>query len=460
MNFRSTLAKVSNFFGNKKKENLLTGTLLFISAIISLTPGMIHLINGMEGLTFSLLTADDYVSVIMFSLLMMLVSLVLFCSAYLLWEGHSLGWKLSIATFAIAALLIVVNALPIYFTIPIALLTGISATLETLHGRRRKNQTMDSPVVMENVVKLGLRLSAIICASVVVVMVAFVVVMASPFLSLQFFTSMNLNISNVSRICWGLQPIGSTGGVLSYAIGSLLVVIFCEFVAVPIGIGAAIYLAEYSSQNRLVSIIRLFIETLAGSPSVVIAIIGFAIFTVTLQWDQCLWAAAISLSFMALPWNIRVAEESMKSVPRSYREASFALGATQWQTARIVTLYAALPGIITGILLGIGVALGETLILISTYSGANTYALPAHWWYIFNFRQQLPSLTVFIKSSPGSSNIMGNMANVAGSNGSNVVFYSWSLAFAAATVLITMYLALCIGALLLRNYLNKRMKGS
>ena len=189
---------------------------------------------------------------------------------------------------------------------------------------------------------------------------------------------------------------------------------FCEFIAVPIGIGAAIYLAEYSpSQSRIVSTIRLFIETLAGSPSVVIAIIGFAIFIVTLGWGQCLWAAAISLSFMALPWNIRIAEEAMRSVPRSYKEASFALGATQWQTARLVTLYAALPGIITGILLGIGVALGETLILLSTFSGANTYSLPGNLWDIFSTHQQLPSLTVFILNAPGSINVMGNIGKEA-----------------------------------------------
>ena len=145
---------------------------------------------------------------------------------------------------------------------------------------------------------------------------------------------------------------------------------FCEFVAVPIGIFAAIYLAEYSAQSRVISTIRFFIEVLAG-----VAVHShcnnwiYNILRVTLAWGYSLWSAAISLSFMALPWNIRVAEESIKAVPRSYREASFALGATQWQTARQVMLYAAMPGIVTGILLGIGVALGETLVLLLTYTG-------------------------------------------------------------------------------------------
>src|SRR5208283_3017259 len=105
------------------------------------------------------------------------------------------------------------------------------------------------------------------------------IIVASPFLSVQLFTKMNPNWDNIRNICWGL-PIasGQTGGVLGNAFGSLLVVAFCEFIAVPVGIGAAIYLAEYSSQNRLVSTIRFFIETLAGSPSVVIAIMGITIF--------------------------------------------------------------------------------------------------------------------------------------------------------------------------------------
>jgi len=457
MNFKAPLTQFIKFFEKKKKGNLVTGILLLISAFISLIPGALHLINGISSLTYTLVLAGDYVSVTIFSLLMMLASLVLFCVAYLIWEGHSLGWKLAIATCGVAALIAVASSTSIYFAVPVAILSGLAATLEILKVKKLGNQTKDSPVVTENVVKLGLRLSALFCVSTVVALVIFVVIEGSPFLNLQFFTSMKLNFQQTARICWGLKPDAPVGGVLGFVIGSVLLVTFCEFIAVPVGVGAAIYLAEYSpSQSRVVSVIRLFIETLAGSPSVVIAIIGFAIFIVTLGWDSCLWSAAISLSFMALPWNIRIAEESLRSVPRSYKEGAFALGATQWQTARRVTLYAALPGIITGILLGIGVALGETLILLTTY-GQNTYSLPSHLLSIFNIRQSLPALTTFILNAPGSIEVMGN---IQGANSKNTVFYSFSLAFAAAAVLITMYLALCIGALLLRNYLNKRMRGS
>ena len=457
MNFRAPLTRLIKFFKKKKKGNLLTGTLLLISAVISLIPSALFLINGMNSMTYSLILLSDYVSVIIFSVLMMLTSLILFSTAYLLWEGQSLGWKLSIAIFGIALLVTITSSTSTYFALPIAILSGLAASLEILKGKKLGNQTKDSPVVTENLVKLGLRLAVTICIGIVVAMVIFVVIMGSPWLNLQFFTTLSLNFQQTARICWGLKPTAPVGGILSYVIGSVLVVTFGEFIAVPVAIGAAIYLAEYSpSQSRVVSTLRLFIETLAGAPSVVIAIIGFALFVVTLGWGLCLWSAAISLSFMALPWNIRIAEEAMRSVPKSYKEASFALGATQWQTAKQVTLYAALPGVITGILLGIGVALGETLVLIFTYSGA-TYNLPGNFWKIFDLHQPIPSLTVFIFNAPGSEAIMGN---IQGGNATNTVFYSFSLAFAAATVLLTMYLILCIGALLLRNYLNKRMKGS
>jgi len=155
-----------------------------------------------------------------------------------------------------------------------------------------------------------------------------------------------------------------------------------------------------------------------------------------------------------------VAEGALRSVPKSYREASFALGATQWQTARLVTLYAALPGIITGILLGIGVAIGETLVLLYTYTGEGTSGFPTVWWRIFNFKTQLPSLTVFIYNAVGTNVKTIEGPAIAGGNLAHVTFYDWSVAFAAALVLIVIYLAMCIVALLLRNYLNKRMKGS
>ena len=262
MSLRKKPAKLLNFFVKKKKDVLLMGSLLFISALVSLEPSAANFINGFKSLSPSIFTASEYVSITIFSLILMAPSLVLFCISYLLWEGHSLGRNLSIATTGIAALIAITDSAYMYVAFAIASLSFLAVMIDIQRAKNGKNQIKDSPIATEKVVKFGLRLSAIFCIGAVVAMVAFLVVMATPFLSLQLFTSMNLNLSNVQAICQGL-PHGSAGGVLAYALGSLLVVAFCEFIAVPIGIFAAIYLAEYSAQGRIVNTIRFFIEVLA-----------------------------------------------------------------------------------------------------------------------------------------------------------------------------------------------------
>ena len=399
MNINQNFFKeIYRFFKSKEKENLVSGTLVFISAIIASLPGIIYMDKGLAILPLSIYNINEWISVIVFSLVLIVPCVLLFSISYLLWEGHSLGWKLSTATCAIALFLTARYPTSAYITIPIAALSGLSAYLEFRIRKTSKNK--DSPVIFENVIKLGLRFSAIIPIAVISSIVIFVVTMGSPYLSLDFITKLNLNIVNIRRIAYLLPPIGSTGGILSFALGSILLIAFCEFIAVPIGIGAAIYLAEYAPQGKINSILRFFIETLAGAPSVIIGLIGFSIFFISLHWEWSLYSGAISLSFLALPWNIRVAEEAIKSVPTSYREASFALGATQWQTVRNAVLYAAMPGIITGILLGIGVVIGETLVVNMTVAGLPNQGFPSPWWRIFNIHQQLPVLTAFIYQVP------------------------------------------------------------
>jgi phosphate transport system permease protein len=456
----SKLASVPNFFRKKRKRNLIAGSLIFISALISMAPGINHLVQGISSLPFSIFNLDDFFSILLFSILMVSASLLLFAVAYLTWEGHSLSWKLSLSAGVISILLAVANSEFIYFALPIAFLCCSATLLEFFSVKSQGKQTRE-PIIMENLVKFAFRLTAIFCISTLVFMVAFMIMIASPWLSPQFFTVMNLNFDQATRVAFSLKPTAPIGGVLSYTIGTLLVVTFCEFIAVPMGIGSAIYLAEYAGQNRLVSTIRFFIETLAGAPSVIMALVGWSIFATTLHWNLSLYSGGITLSFMALPWNIRVAEEALRQVPKSYREASFGLGATQWQTTRLVTLYAALPGIITGILLGIGVAIGETLILLWNYSGTAMGGLPSPWWNIFKFNEHLPSLTVFIDQIPGSNEIaVGSIASLPGAVKTHAGYLGYSLALAAGVVLITIYLAFCIVALLIRNYLNKRMKGA
>ena len=173
MNFTAPLTKIDQIFQEKEKGKLVNGNSSFDFRVHITGSRALHLINGMNSLTFSIILVDDYVSVILFSLLMMLVSLILFSTTYLLWEGHSLGWKLSIATCGIAVLIAVTSSTSIYFAVPIAILSGLAATIEILKGKKIGNQNKDSPVVTENVVKLGLRLSAIICIGIVVAMVMY-----------------------------------------------------------------------------------------------------------------------------------------------------------------------------------------------------------------------------------------------------------------------------------------------
>ena len=136
--------------------------------------------------------------------------------------------------------------------------------------------------------------------------------------------------------------------------------------SLPVGLGAGIYLAEYAPQNKLTDLIRLSTESLATVPSIVFGLFGMIVFVNKLGLGFTILGGSATLALLNLPILVRVTEESLRAVPRSYREASLALGATMWQTLRKVILPTALPGLITGVTLVAGRALGETAILIFT----------------------------------------------------------------------------------------------
>lgn len=145
--------------------------------------------------------------------------------------------------------------------------------------------------------------------------------------------------------------------------------------SLPVGLGAGIYLAEYAPQNKLTDLIRLSTESLATVPSIVFGLFGMIIFVNKLGLGFTILGGSATLALLNLPILVRVTEESLRAVPRSHREASLALGATMWQTLRKVILPTALPGLITGITLVAGRALGETAILIFT-AGMNVSRIP------------------------------------------------------------------------------------
>lgn len=136
--------------------------------------------------------------------------------------------------------------------------------------------------------------------------------------------------------------------------------------SLPVGLGAGIYLAEYARPGRVTNLLRLSVETLASVPSIVLGLFGLVIFVNTLGLGFTILGGALTLALLNLPVLVRVTEEAMRAVPQSFREGSLALGATKWQTIRRVILPTALPGLITGITLTAGRAIGETAILIFT----------------------------------------------------------------------------------------------
>jgi phosphate transport system permease protein len=150
-------------------------------------------------------------------------------------------------------------------------------------------------------------------------------------------------------------------GIYSALMGSLWVIVLTGIISIPIGVGAALYLEEFNTKrNRMTDFIQVNIANLAGVPSIVYGILGLAVFVRWLALERSVIAGALTMSLLILPMLITVAQEALRAVPRSYREASFALGATQWQTIRGQVLRSAAPGIFTGIILSMSRAMGET----------------------------------------------------------------------------------------------------
>jgi phosphate transport system permease protein len=178
-----------------------------------------------------------------------------------------------------------------------------------------------------------------------------------PVISLEFLTEIPRNM-------------GRSGGVSSSIVGTLLITILAVLIATPFGIGTAFYLAEYTSENIVTRIIRFSAESLAGIPSIVYGLFGFILFVIYLDFGWSILSGGLTLAFMILPTIIRTAEEAIRSVPEIYREVSFSLGATKWQTIYKAVFPSALSGIANGIILSIGRCIAETAAVILTAGSA------------------------------------------------------------------------------------------
>ena len=174
-------------------------------------------------------------------------------------------------------------------------------------------------------------------------------------------------ITNLKPSLFALKYTSENVSVIPAFITTLEMTLLALVIAVPLGIFTAIYLVEYASRkNKLVGIIRITAETLSGIPSIVYGLFGMLFFVTTLGWGFSLIAGAFTLSIMILPLIMRTTEEALKSVPDSFREGSFGLGAGRLRTVLRIVLPSAIPGILSGIILAIGRIVGETAALIYT----------------------------------------------------------------------------------------------
>lgn len=195
------------------------------------------------------------------------------------------------------------------------------------------------------------------------------------------------------------------GGILPAIIGTVLLTFWTAVFSVPLGIGAAIYLSEYASDNRWTRLIRVAIINLAGIPSVVYGLFGLGLFVLFLQFGTSILAGALTLSIMTLPVIISTTEEALRAVPNEFRVVSTSLGATKWQTIQKIVLPQSLPGILTGVILGLERAAGETAPILFTVAAFflpqlpsslfdATMALPYH---LFVISTQVPGMPVQIQ---------------------------------------------------------------
>jgi phosphate transport system permease protein len=225
------------------------------------------------------------------------------------------------------------------------------------------------------------------------------------------------------------------GGILPCIVGTLCLSLGAIAVALPIGVASAIYLHEYARPGKVLRVIRLGINNLAGVPSVVFGLFGLALFVVWLKFGVSILSGSLTLGAMTLPVIIGASEEALRNVPATYREASLGLGATKWQTISRVVLPAALPGILTGAILGISRAAGETAPIMFTAAVFYTPTLPTS---IFDEIMALP-YHIYVLATAGTE-----------------IEATRPLQYGTALVLITLVLGMNLAAILYRYRLRKR----
>jgi phosphate transport system permease protein len=440
----NTITRFLNYLQKLRKRSLLAGSLAFLAGISTATIGSLRIIDALNtwitnqalvGITF-----DHMISSVAAGVLLIFPSIIFFVAGFLITESHSLGAKLSVL-LSMGTLIYGIASLNATLVLS-GVLCFLAAEIESLF--RNKKLEKNSPITTEKVAKFGLGLSALIGVIVLFAVIIYITVRGIKYVNWDFITGANWDYISLKGLINGDTQMG----VIDFIIGSFLIVGLAELIAIPMGLGAAIYLSEYAPNNKITNTIRFFIETLAGAPSIVIALFGFYLLVWGLGWYQSWLPAALCISFMTLPWNIRVSEEAIKTVPYSFREGAFALGATRWQTVRNIVFLSALPGIITGLVLGLGAALGETTVLYLVADSGNT-SLPSGL-PLTGPGKGMPTLPILIYRT--------YFYNIGG-GGTNYQWEQTNVAFAAAFVLLIIFLVISAVALITRNYVAKKTSG-
>lgn len=225
------------------------------------------------------------------------------------------------------------------------------------------------------------------------------------------------------------------GGILPAIVGTFMVTVITAILAVPLGMGCAIYLNEYARDNKITRLIRMSIRNLSGVPSIVYGLFGVVLFVQLMHLGTCILAAGLTLGLMTLPWTITASEEALKNVPNSYREGALALGASKWQAIRTNVLPYAIPGMLTGTILGLARAAGETAPIL--FTGAAFY-LPFLPKSLFTQFMALP-YHLYIMSTQH-----------------HAITKVRPIAYGTALVLIVLVFAMNLSAIILRYQLRKR----
>lgn len=241
-----------------------------------------------------------------------------------------------------------------------------------------------SPKSSQKIMNAIFVLSGIATLLILIIILGYILIMGLPVVNLDFLLGSPIDS-------------GESGGIFPMIVSSIYVVLIAAIIATPLGVGAAIYMSEYATNQKIIKFIRFGSETLASIPSIVFGLFGLAFFVVFLQLGWSILSAGLVLAIMAIPTIFQVAEVTLNSIPDSYKEGSYGLGATKWQTIYSVVLPAAIPGIITGIILAMTRAISEAAAVMYAVGSALTVPIS-----IFDPGRPLP-LHLYVLATEGIS---------------------------------------------------------